>query len=119
MKLTKRERCGEREAGIGKVHSVERIESLGSEANALAFLRKPERFLQRQIRVEVRREPHRRLHSRMPGQLIRKSIRRIRIPEDTRISVLIERHPGLDRRRANGERAQPVICVVCEIAGNR
>ena len=67
LKLTKRERCGEREAGIGKVHGVERIESLGSEANALAFLRKPERFLQRQIRIEVRREPHRRFHSRMPG----------------------------------------------------
>ena len=53
LKFTKRQRSCEREAWIGEVHGIERIECFCTEANSMPFLRKPERLLQREIGIET------------------------------------------------------------------
>src|SRR5262249_21112068 len=103
LKLTKRQRSCEREAWIGEVHGIESIECFCAEANPMPFLRKPERLLQREIGIEIRRQSHDGLHTAMTRQLVCECVSRSRISEDARISFLIERDPCLDRLSFDGQ----------------
>src|SRR5712671_3010656 len=81
LELSEGQRSRQRQARVGKVHRVERIECFGAESQRLAFLQ-PKRFLKRQVGIEVWSQPYGRTRSAVSRQFIGKTVRGAGARED-------------------------------------
>ena len=117
LKFPERLRRLQAQTGIGEVRMVEGVERLGAKLKSLAFPGQTERLAERHVDVEDRIQTNRGASSSAFRRLILKITGHAGVREDAGDSVLIDvdaaRWSG---RIHDGQRAEPVIGVVGEIA---